>query len=42
MTAWDQLRTMIEGLDEDGPDFREKRTMKRLAHDVDKSMEEAS
>lgn len=41
MTALAELLRMVEGLDEDGADFREKRTMKRLAHDVAKSMEAA-
>lgn len=39
MTAWDELLTMIEGLDEDAHDFRDVRRMKRLAHTVDKANE---
>ena len=42
MTALQELLAMVEGLDEDGPDYREKRTMKRLAHDVAKSLEESA
>jgi hypothetical protein len=35
MTALAELLTMVQGLDEDGHDFREVRTMKRLAHTVE-------
>lgn len=35
MTALQELLRMVEALDEDGPDFREKRAMKRLAHTVE-------
>jgi hypothetical protein len=35
MTALAELLAMVEGLDEDGRDFREVRAMKRLAHTVE-------
>lgn len=34
MTALQELLRMVEGLDEDGPDFREKRAVKSLARKV--------
>ena len=42
MTAWDELLTMIEGLDEDAHDFRDVRRMKRLAHTVAHDREDAA